>query len=84
MHSNYINIPISDLKITTLVVLLSEQGGRRMEKYTFEIRDFSVRQIVRPYSKDVRVCEPDLFDNPSFFNCDGREKNLVYTGFHLL
>ena len=36
MHSNYINIPISDLKITTLVVLLSEQGGRRMEKYTFE------------------------------------------------
>ena len=37
MHSNYINIPISDLKITTLVVLLSEQGGRRMEKYTFKI-----------------------------------------------
>ena len=36
MHSNYINIPISDLKITTLVVLLSEQGGRRMEKYAFE------------------------------------------------
>ena len=37
MHSNYINIRTRDLKITTPVVLLSEQGGRRMEKYTINI-----------------------------------------------
>ena len=36
MHSSYINIQISDLKLTTHVVLLSEQGGKRMEKYTFK------------------------------------------------
>ena len=37
MHYNYITIRMSDLKITTPVVLLSEEGGRRMEKYTFKI-----------------------------------------------
>ena len=38
MHSSYINIRISDLKITTPVVLLSEEGGGRVEKYTFNNR----------------------------------------------
>ena len=53
MHSNYINIPISDLKITTLVVLLSEQGGRRMEKYTFE-----KKQLKYEISQSGRLFDP--------------------------
>ena len=84
MHSNYIDIQISDLKITTPVVLLSEQGGRRVEKYTFKNKHLTSEIFLAHRST---LWEPDLFDNSGFFSYDGLEKKSSIdnwnTGFHL-